>query len=108
MMQPGCPPGNFVLPDCTSVTGRSGRSSGGGEGASGCWSTTATDHAGGGDCGTKSVIRDGAGDGVFLVWTPGTWGEQMFPGGPFFPVLATGVVGGCPRWPVLGGMAWVS
>ena len=31
---------------------------------------------------------------MFLVWTPGTWGEQMFPGGHFFSVLATG--GG--RW----------
>ena len=28
------PPGNYVLPDCTSVIGRSGRSSGGGEGVS--------------------------------------------------------------------------
>ena len=44
---------------------------------------------------------------MFLVWMPGTWGEQMFPG-HLFSVLATGVVGGCPRWPVSGGIAWGS
>ena len=45
---------------------------------------------------------------MFLVWTPGTWGEQMLPGGHFFSVLATGVVGGGPRWPISVGMAWGS
>ena len=39
-VQSGCPSRNHVLPDCTTVTGRSGGSSGGGEGASGCWSKT--------------------------------------------------------------------
>ena len=72
----------------------------------GCWSKTAIGRAGGGDYAMESVVRCGAGDGVFLVWTPRTWGEQMFPGGHFFTVLTTGVVGGCPRWPVPGGMAW--
>ena len=47
--------------------------------------------AGGGDAETGSVIRGGAGDGVFLVWTPGTWGEQMLPGGHFIPVFTTGL-----------------
>ena len=108
--QSGCPPGNHVLPDCTTVTGRSGGSSGGSEGASGCWSKTAIGRAGGGDYGSKSVVRGGACDGVFLVWTPGTWGEQMFPGGLFFPVLATGLVGGWPggtrAWSPPGNEGW--
>ena len=95
--QSDCTPGNHVLPDCTTVTDRSGRSSGGGEGASGCRSKTAIDHARGGEFGTKSVIRGRAGDGLFLVWMHRTWGEQMFPGGHFFSVLATGVVAGGPR-----------
>ena len=45
---------------------------------------------------------------MFLVWMSGTWGEQMFPGVHFFSVLATVVVGGGPRWPISGGMAWGS
>ena len=40
--------------------------------------------------------------------TPGTWGEQMLPGGHFVSVFTTGLVGGCPRWPIPGGMAWWS
>ena len=99
------PPGNHVLPDC-NVTGRSGGSSGVGEGASGCWNKTTIGRTGGGDYGSKSVVRGGAGDGVFLVWTPGTWGEQMFHGGHFFLVLTTGLVDGYPGFPVPGGMTW--
>ena len=45
---------------------------------------------------------------MFLVWTPGTWGEHMFPGGHLFSVLATGVVGRGAGWPISGSMAWGS
>ena len=69
---------------------------------------TAIGRAGGGDAWTESVIRGGAGDGVFLVWQTGTWGEQMVLGGHFLPVFTTGLVGGHPRWPIPGGMAWWS
>ena len=73
-MQSGRPPGNHVLPDCTTITGRSIKSSDEGKGASGCWNKTTIGHTEGGDFGTKSVIRGGAGEGLFLVWTPRTWG----------------------------------
>ena len=106
--QSDCTPGNHVLTDCTTITNCSGRSTGGGEGASGCRSKTASDHAGGGECRRESVIGGRAGDGVFLMWTPETWGEQMFLSGHFFSVLATGVVGRGTRWPISGSMAWGS
>ena len=51
-------------------------------------------------------ISDGASEGVFLVRTTGTWGEQVFTGGHFFSVLVTGLVGGCPGWPVSGDTNW--
>ena len=104
--QSDCTPGNYVLPNRMTVTDHSGGLSGGGEGASGCRSKAAVVRVRSGERGTKSVIR--AGDGVLLVWTPRTWDEQMFPGGHFFSVLATGMVGGGPGWSISGGMAWGS
>ena len=47
---------------------------------------------------------------VFLVWTPGTWGEQMFTDGHFFSISATRMVGGCEKWPISGvtdGRDWI-
>ena len=43
----------------------------------------------------KRPLSEGVGEGVFLMWTPGTWGEPMFTSGHFFSISATGVVGGC-------------
>ena len=42
----------------------------------------------------KRPLSEGVGEGVFLVWTPGTWGEPMFTSGHFFSISATG----CGRW----------
>ena len=39
----------------------------------------------------------GRGARVFLMWTPG-----MFTSGHFLCISATGVVGGCPEWPISG------
>ena len=39
---------------------------------------------------------------MFLVWTPGTWGEPMFAGGHFFPISTTRMVSGSPEWPISG------
>ena len=36
----------------------------------------------------------------FSCVTPGTWGEPMFTSGHFFSISATGMVGGCPKWPI--------
>ena len=52
-----------------------------------------------GRCG-KMSLSNGAGEGVFLVRTPGTWGEPMFAGGHFFSILVAGLVGGCPGWTI--------
>ena len=49
----------------------------------------------------KRPLSEGVGEGMFLVWTPGTWGEPMFTSGHFF-ISATGVVGRCPKWPISG------
>ena len=43
----------------------------------------------------KRPLGEGVGEGEFLVWTPGTWGEPMFTRIHFFSISATGVVGGC-------------
>ena len=34
------------------------------------------------------------------MWTPGTWGEQMFTDGRFFSLSATRLVGRCEEWPI--------
>ena len=52
--------------------------------------------------GGKRPLGKRVGEGVFLVWTPGTWGEPMFAGGHFFPISTTGVVCGCPEWSISG------
>ena len=36
----------------------------------------------------KRPLGEGVGEGVFLVWTPGTWGEPMFTSGHFFSISA--------------------
>ena len=55
-----------------------------------------------GDWHRKRPLGKGVGEGVFLVWTPGTWSEPMFTSGHFFYISATGVVGGGPEWPISG------
>ena len=52
-------------------------------------------------CGKRS-LSNGVGEGVFLVRTPGTWGEPVFTSRHFFSVLVAGMVGECPGWPILG------
>ena len=59
-------------------------------------SSSAVPTVGGAERG-HSVMERGR---VFLVRTPGTRGEPMFAGGHFFSVLAAGLVGGCPGWPI--------
>ena len=49
--------------------------------------------------GGEDESRIGRGAGVFLMWTTGTWGEQMFSNEHFFSVSAAGLVGGCLEWP---------
>ena len=51
-------------------------------------------------------LNKGVGEGVFLMRTPGTWGEPVFAGGHFFSVLVAGMVDGCPGWPISGGTDW--
>ena len=55
-----------------------------------------------GDWRGKRPLGKGVGEGMFLVWTPGTWSELMFTSGHFFSISATGMVGGCPKWPISG------
>ena len=50
----------------------------------------------------KRPLGEGVGEGMFLVWTPGTWVEPMFTSGHFFSISATGVVGRFPKWPISG------
>ena len=50
--------------------------------------------------GRQHSIRGRTGDGVLLVWLSWAWG------GHFVSVSATGLVGCCPGWPILGSMAW--
>ena len=40
--------------------------------------------------GTEPGIGGGVGDGVFLVWSSGAWGEPMHPSGHFVSVSTTG------------------
>ena len=46
-----------------------------------------------GNAGTEPVIRGRIGNGVFLVWPSGTWGEQMLPDGHFLSISTAGLVG---------------
>ena len=73
--------GGHILVGNTTVTNGAGGSTDGREGSFG------------GE--VESIIGEGVGEGVFLVWMPGTWGQPMFTGGHFFSISATGVVGGC-------------
>ena len=84
--------GDTALSDCTAATGRPGRQSGRGEGASGRWSTASISRTGCGDGRTEPGIGGRAGDGVFLVWPSGAWGEPMLPGG-HLSVSTAGLVG---------------
>ena len=54
----------------------------------------------------KRSLSNGVGKGVFLMRTAGTWGEPVFAGAHFFSVLVAGLVGGYPRWPILGDTDW--
>ena len=65
------------------------------EGASGCWSAMATAPIASGSVDTKPRIGGGgAGVGVFLVWSVGTWDQPMLPGGHCLSVFTAGMVGG--------------
>ena len=57
--------------------------------------------AGGGGHGKRTLNK-----GVFLMRTSGIWDEPVFAGGHFFSILVDGMVGGCPGWPISGGMDW--
>ena len=52
--------------------------------------------------GAEEPLGEGVGEGMFLVWTPGTCGEPMFTSGHLFSISATGVVIRCPKWPISG------
>ena len=104
-MQPGRFSGNTVLSDRTAHTSCTGSQSGRGEGTSRHKDVGATGRAGPRDVGTESSVGGRTGDGVFLVWSPGTWSESMLPGGYFISVFANGLVGYYPGWPISGGLA---
>ena len=92
-------PGSPILTGDTITTDCSREPAGGGEGTSGGGTGIIISRTNGGRCGKRS-LSNGAGEGVFLVRTPGTWGEPMFTGGHFFSVLVAGLVGGCSGWPI--------
>ena len=54
----------------------------------------------------KRTLNEGVGEGVFVIRTPRAWGEPVFAGGHFFFVFVSGMVGGCPGWPISGGTDW--
>ena len=89
----------LALTGDTTITDCSGGPAGRCEGTSGGGDGIVISRAGSGRCGEGS-LSNGVGEGVFLVRTPGTWGEPMFAGGHFFSVLVAGLVGECPGWPI--------
>ena len=99
--QSACSPGSHILTGGTTITDCSGGPAGGCEGTSGGGDGIVISRAGGGRCGKRS-LSNGVSEGVFLVRTPGTWGEPVFAGGHFFSVLVAGLVGRCPGWPISG------
>ena len=44
----------------------------------------------------------GVGSSVFLMWTPGTWGEPMLMDGHLFSLSVGWLVGRCEEWPLSG------
>ena len=44
----------------------------------------------------------GVGSSVFLMWTPGTWGEPMLTDEHFFSLFVGWLVGRCQKWPLSG------
>ena len=42
-------------------------------------------------------------DRVFLLWSPGTWGEPMLRDGHFFSLSVGWLVGWCQKWPLPSG-----
>ena len=44
----------------------------------------------------------GVNSSVFLLWTPGTWGEPMFTDGHVFTLYVGRLVGWCEEWPLSG------
>ena len=85
----------------TTITNGTGGSAGGLEGSFGGGDGSIISRVAGIWRG-KKPLSEGVGEGMFLMWTPGTWGEPMFTSGHFFSISATGVVGGCPKWPISG------
>ena len=71
-MEPRRFSGDTALSDCTAATGRQGRQSGRGKGASGSWITAAISLFAG-TSGRNQLSGGRAGDGVFLVLPSGTW-----------------------------------
>ena len=45
----------------------------------------------------------GVGSIVFLLWSPGTWGEPMLMDGHFFSLSLGWLVGWCHKWPLPSG-----
>ena len=90
-----------MLPGSTTITDCAGGSAGGCDGSFGGGQGTVISRVAG-DWRGKRPLGEEVGEGVFLVWTPGTWGEPMFTGGHFFSIFTTGVVGGGPKWPISG------
>ena len=85
---------SHILAGNTTVTNGSGGSTDGREGSFGGEVESIISRVAGTWHG-KRPLGERVGEGVFLVWTPGTWGEPMFTSGHFFSISATGVVGGC-------------
>ena len=44
----------------------------------------------------------GVGSSVFLLWTPGTWGEPTLMDGHFFSLFVGWLVSRCQKWPLSG------
>ena len=99
------PPGSHILTGDKIIADCSGGPADGCEGNSRGGTGIIISCADGRRCGKRS-LSNVAGEGVFLMRTPGTWGEPMFTGEQFFSVLVAGLVGGCPGWPISSDTDW--
>ena len=93
--------GDHILTGSTTVTHGTGGSTDGRKGSFGGEVESVVGRVAGTWHG-KRPLGEGVGEGVFLVWTSGTWGEPMFTSGHLFSIFATGVVGACLKWPISG------
>ena len=88
------PLGSHILIGNTTVAYGTGRLTDGRKTSSGGGVESIVSHVAGTWHGNRPP-GEGVGEGVFLVWTQGTWGEQMFTGEHFFSISATRIVSGC-------------